>query len=144
MGWDRTYSNQDLFRNPSTYNFLDNDDDRWNDKKWLSYCLEGGIYDGGFHKNFTPIPNIGLWLFNSSYFNNKGEVGNTSDVKQRGLHPEIILEINSNPESEKYYYVDAIGKYHYLSETKCSIPETWDDSSLKKRNLEKERMKFFA
>lgn len=48
-----------LFENPHTY-----DTDRG--KLWTTYCLRN---DGLIFDNYTPVPNLGLMLFNSQYYN---------------------------------------------------------------------------
>ena len=73
MNFDRTYSTPNWSISPSSYKLGLGEGFNDADQKstFLKYCA-GEIYKGGLYEEFTPIPNLGLYIFNASIFNNKG------------------------------------------------------------------------
>lgn len=142
MNFDRTYSQTALFTGLSSgiqfeYMFNAGSTGAWNDSgRWASYCAGSGnnVYTGQLYESFTPIPTLGLILFNTSICNNKSQAG---DI--RGLHPNATR------------YQDAEGKWHNFEEeapisvSKQQIEKEGKPTSLiKEYDAQKQRRKFFA
>lgn len=133
---------------------------------WAQYCMgdKNNVYDGGFYEKFTPIPNIGLYLFNTSIFNNvefqKYEITVPSDdPNDPEPKTETVYEgfdVNSTEEAAEkrkdrgYHqdcvkFKDAAGNWHVLSEeAPINVKEITDTKSLKDYDAEKQRRKFYA
>lgn len=142
---DRTYSKTHLFAASSDKNggaiaysetYMFNPGNGWNDSgAFLSYCMGNSstdstsVYKGSYYQKYTPIPNIGLYLFNTSIFNNKGEA-----FTNRGA-------IDNN----HIGFMDAEGTWHIIStEAPITASQTSDNDSIVKYDEEKSRRKFFA
>ena len=102
------------------------------DEQFLKYCLGGVWEDNRFYDNYTPIPNVGLMLFNAGIYNKitptsfnaltspnlikygsalkqaNGEADNP--YKYQGTLK--IIEDNL----DTFYYVDAQKNKHYLNQ----------------------------
>lgn len=110
----------------------------WCGTSWASYCMGEGvnIYNSAKYEKFTPIPNIGLYLFNTSICNNLGDTGSS----HRGFHDDC------------YRFRDAEGTWHTIAEAPITITknnissensETWT-TNIKNYDKEKQIRKFFA
>lgn len=90
MNYDKTCSQLTPLRSDTpikTFNtYFDSDNIRWKSEAvdYTKYCLNG-VYNGGLHNKFTPIPNTALFVFNSSIFNNRGL-----------LSPGKVAQLDSN------------------------------------------------
>lgn len=118
MNFDRVYSKLNLFHSPGSYNFgfYSEVADNWKDKDFFNYNFKD-IYKGKTFLGFTPIPNLGLFAFNASIFNNKGEA---DDFKQRGTLKEIETLSEDTSDANQLYYVDGEGGKHFLYEAKIT------------------------
>lgn len=140
MNFDRTYSKTNLFASKGTYKFAGS---TWDDGGgWAAYCAGSGnnVYTGNaYYTHFTPIPTIGLTLFNTSIFNNAAAAKHSDGTYMaRGTHRDC------------YRFRDAEGTWHVLS-TEAPINVTYNNlnadkttEKIKKYDGEKERRKFFA
>lgn len=133
---DRTYSKTDLFvQNYRVYKF--NTGVGWDDGGvYANYCMGSvsNIYNGGFYEKYTPIPNMGLYLFNTSICNN-GAAAKHSDgtYMARGTHRDCDG------------FMDAEGTWHKLNkEAPITATQTSDNASIVKYDEEKWRRKFYA
>lgn len=143
MNFDRTYSQTALFTGidgygiQQSYKFNAGSTSAWNDSgKWASYCAGSGnnVYTGQLYESFTPIPTLGLILFNTSICNNRSQAGGA-----RGLH------------SNATRYRDAEGKWHNIN-TEAPISVSLDKINnegrttelIKEYDAQKQRRKFFA
>lgn len=109
MNYDRTFTRTDAFIYPSSYYIGTGETNGWKDTNYLYYNFNG-IYKGGYFKKFTPIPNLGLLVFNASIFNNIGEA---DSKRQRGTLTQIENAIDSN--TTTYFYKDGQSTTHYLN-----------------------------
>ena len=132
LNYDRTYSTLELFNNTG-YRFLGGNAN--DNNAWSKYCMDlfngENVYTGAKFCNFTPIPNMGLYLYNTSICNNTGTICGNSRGHNTGC----------------FGFVDANGTEHWVSEAQISV--TYEDcvnstANTKKYDLEKERRKFFV
>lgn len=140
LNFDRTYSKSDLFAQHYTY-YEFNSGDGWNDSGvYARYCMGdsdttgANVYEGGFYEGYTPIPNMGLYLFNTSICNNKGAIGDKENKNEnRGLHPHAAT------------FIDAEGKWRSLwLHAPIDAPQSYDNESIMQYDEEKWRRKFYA
>jgi hypothetical protein len=66
---------------------------------YIQYCL-GQVYEGKCYGGFTPIPTIGLTLFNSSIINNKGNYPNFKEESSGEISRGTITAYNEEETSK--------------------------------------------
>mgnify|MGYP003289542929 CR=1 FL=1 len=128
---------------------------------------KNNVYDGGYFEKFTPIPNMGLYLFNTSICNNIAYDVNVIEPEPpkdpNEPMPEPIIEMigydMNAPEGagekrrERGYHQDCVkfkdaeGNWHLLAEeAPINVkPEDFTNTEkLKEYDAEKQRRKFYA
>lgn len=149
--FDRTYSATDLVTSSvKTYYFQSAGwkNEAKDDNNWLKYCF-GKVYEkSNYYEKYTPIPNIGLFLFNSSIFNNTGDETLHMGTFRGTAHSEYN-DIESY--NKDFYFRDAEGTKHFISDEAPISLQTYDKNEeeittedIKLHDAEKQRRKFFA
>jgi hypothetical protein len=67
---------------------------------YIQYCL-GQVYEGECYRGFTPIPTIGLTLFNSSIINNKGNYPNFKEESSEEINSRGTITVYKEEETSK-------------------------------------------
>lgn len=67
---------------------------------YIQYCL-GKVYEGECYRGFTPIPTIGLTLFNSSIINNKGNYPNFKKESSEEINSRGTITVYKEEETSK-------------------------------------------
>jgi hypothetical protein len=109
LGYDRLFSYQQIFHNThngsGVFKFCAAKDSWKNDDGWVDYCTRT-IYNKGTYKTFTPIPNLGMFVFNRTIFNN---TGGKSDCSLEGNFKKSFT-------TQENYFIDAENTKHYYNE----------------------------
>lgn len=118
---------------------------------FLNYCLKD-IWEGGLFHNYTPIPNIGLYIFNAGIFN-KITPTTSHQLSDAGIkkYKTYLDKIDQNhykyqgtlkqiqDNLQNYYYYDGEGVKHKLNgesdnNTKSTPKDNTNDSQKDKLN----------
>ena len=132
IGWDRTFSqeyiHQDSVKNGSEkFRFISESGDWKKDDGWIKYCTNK-IYNNGFFKTFTPIPNLGFFVFNSSIFNNEGLADviydKNNEITEGGLRGNVKY-LSGNG-----FFIDGAGAKHNVVNIFDTSSEETDNKEL--------------
>lgn len=102
------------------------------DEQFLKYCLGGVWEDNRFYDNYTPIPNVGLMLFNAGIYNKITPTSfNALTSANLIKYGQTLKQANGEADNpykyqgtlkiiednlDTFYYVDAQKNKHYLNQ----------------------------
>ena len=98
-------------------------------KLWLDYCL--GQHTKQLFKNFTPIPNVGLFLFNGDLFNQKSRQYNLQYNVPKDQSYQLIYTWQTKPFTDSTNSTDSKNKTLIPQMTISNVT----DAKLENKNL---------